>query len=446
MKKLFIGIFIMVASLLVIGGCIPTIPPIYTPTPPPWHTPTPPPWATPTPTMMPVYTPTPTPTQGSTIAKWTFMVYMDGDNDLEKAAIKDLNEMEMVGSTSSVNIVVQMDRIPGYLLSNPSDDDTSNGDWTDTRRFYVTKDYDPYTINSTMVQNLGEVDMGDPQNIVDFVRWAKNNYPAEHYALILWNHGGGFRKYIPFIKAKDIAFDETNSDVITMPELASALAGVKAVLGRRIELLGMDACLMGMIEVAYEIKDYANVMVASEESEPNDGWPYGRLLTGLTSNPNMSAASLGRTIVNSYVNFYSASDSVTLSAIDLTKIGYLANSVSQFARSITNDTMTADPTYYIDDANNAQYYSGDNNFIDLYDFAAKVTNDSNILDPNVKSNAAAVMSGVSGAVIVSEATFAGQHHGLSIYFPYNEYVDPKYLVTKFAQDTYWDEMLNYFGF
>ena len=445
MKKLFISVFIMAVSLLIIGGCIPIYPPIYTPTPPPWNTPTPPPWATPTPTT-PIPTPTPTPTQGPSIAKWTFMVYIDGDNNLEKMAVGDLNEMEMVGSTSSVNIVAQIDRIPGYLLASSADDDTSNGDWTDTRRFYVTKDYDPYTIGSTMVQDLGEVNMGDPQNIVDFVRWAKNNYPAEHYALIIWNHGGGFRKSISFLKNKDIALDETNSDVITMPELSSALSQVKALLGKKIDLVGMDACLMGMIEVAYEIKDYGNIMVASEESEPFEGWPYDRLLTALTSNPNMSASSLGAAIVNNFVNYYAGSDSVTLSAIDLTKIGALANAVSQLAHAIINDNLSYYMTY-IDDADNAQYYNGDKNFIDLYDFAVEITNDSSVLDPNVKSNAASVISLVSNAVIAKGATFIGENHGLSIYFPRNEAsVDPKYAVTKFAHDTYWDEMLHYLGF
>ena len=119
-------------------------------------------------------------------AKWTFMVYLDADNDLEKFGIADFNEMETVGSTSDVQIVVQMDRIPGY--------DATNGDWTDTRRFRVIKDNDTKTISSPVLQNLGEVNMGDPQSLVDFVNWAKTNYPADHYCLVLWDHGGGWRK------------------------------------------------------------------------------------------------------------------------------------------------------------------------------------------------------------------------------------------------------------
>ncbi|GAG72108.1 unnamed protein product, partial [marine sediment metagenome] len=92
--------------------------------------------------------------------EWTVMVYLAADNDLESAGINDINEMEMVGSSSDVNIVVQADRIPGY--------DNSNGDWTTTRRYYITQDFDPVQINSQLKSDLGELNMGDSQTLVDF--------------------------------------------------------------------------------------------------------------------------------------------------------------------------------------------------------------------------------------------------------------------------------------
>ena len=63
--------------------------------------------------------------------KWTFLINLDADNNLEEFGIKDVNELEVVGSTDEVNFVVQFDRIDGY--------DESNDDWTSTKRFYVTK-------------------------------------------------------------------------------------------------------------------------------------------------------------------------------------------------------------------------------------------------------------------------------------------------------------------
>ena len=118
-------------------------------------------------------------------AKWTFMVYLAADNDLEQFGIGDFNEMETVGSTADVQIIVQMDRSPQY--------DASNGNWSDTRRFRVVKDVNTATISSPVVQNMGEVNMGAPQSLVEFVKWARQNYPAERYCLVLWDHGGGWK-------------------------------------------------------------------------------------------------------------------------------------------------------------------------------------------------------------------------------------------------------------
>ncbi len=119
-------------------------------------------------------------------AKWTLLIYLDGDNDLEDAGIEDMNEMEVVGSGDSVNILVQFDRIDG--------EDNTNGDWTDTRRFRITQDSDMDIISSSPVQMLGELNMGHPQTLTDFINWGVTNYPAQHYMLVLWNHGGGWRK------------------------------------------------------------------------------------------------------------------------------------------------------------------------------------------------------------------------------------------------------------
>ncbi|MDI6905189.1 MAG: hypothetical protein QMD13_06865 [Candidatus Bathyarchaeia archaeon] len=86
---------------------------------------------------------------------WTFMVYLDADNNLEAAGINDLNEMEIVGSSETLAIIVQIDRILGY--------DSSNGNWAETRRYYVTKDNNVETINSNMLENMGELNMGNPE-------------------------------------------------------------------------------------------------------------------------------------------------------------------------------------------------------------------------------------------------------------------------------------------
>ncbi|MDI6751850.1 MAG: S8 family serine peptidase [bacterium] len=234
--------------------------------------------------------------------RWTFIVYLDGDNDLEPDAINDFLEMAQVGSTDKVNIVVQFDRIPGY--------DSRYGNWTNTKRFYITKNMTPISGSATM--DIGEANMGGTQTLIDFVEWTKSFYPAEHYGLIFWNHGSGWRASEKRQKTKAVCEDVTSEDCLYMKEVSSALSQVG-----KIDLIGFDACFMAMTEVAYEIKDFGDVMVGSEETEPANGWPYNTILADLIGSPTMTARNLGRIIVEKYGQFYLGQSNITQSAIDL---------------------------------------------------------------------------------------------------------------------------------
>jgi clostripain len=267
------------------------------------------------------------------ISEWTVIIYLDSDNNLESAGIDDINEMEMVGSSSDVNIVVQVDRIPYSVLAANNEgytDDISNSNWTTTRRYYITQDFDPVQINSQLKSDLGELNMGHPQTLIDFTNWATINYPAKKYLLVIWNHGGGFRSPSPGF-TKDIAWDDTSGgDKITMPELEYALSAINTQIGKKVDIVGMDACLMAMTEVAYQIKDYADILVASEENEPSDGWPYDTILAQLVANPPISPEQLAVDIVNKYIYFY-FSYNVTQSAIDLSYMDTLTSQLSNLA-------------------------------------------------------------------------------------------------------------------
>ena len=377
--------------------------------------------------------------------EWTVMVYLDADNNLESAGIDDINEMEMVGSTADVNILIQVDRIPHSVLAANNEgsvDDTSNGDWTNTRRYYITQDFDPYTINSDLKSDLGELNMGNPSTLIDFATWAVSNYPAKKYLLVIWNHGGGFRS--PAYTTKDIAWDDTSGgDRITMPELEYALSEIGTQIGKKIDIVGMDACLMAMAEVAYQIKDCADILVASEESEPGDGWPYDTILGQLVSYPTVTSNQLATNIVDSYIFSYTVSDDVTLSSIYLSSMDTLATQLSDMALAIMSDTLT--PTInYINAANSSQYYGGDWDFIDLDDFCNNILiYSSNVF---VKNTALSIQQTLSSAVLRWGYYGYGvdKSRGLSIYFPYTAY-DSYYNNTNFAQDTFWDEMLSYLG-
>jgi len=386
-------------------------------------------------------------------ASWTFMVYLDGDNNLEGAAIDDLNEMEMVGSSKGVNIIVQFDRIGGY--------DSSNGDWTGTRRYYVTQDNDTSIIHSSLVEDLGEVNMGDPDELANFVNWAIQNYPADNYALILWNHGSGWKleagepNYIPWeerdiapkhpIKKKErikgVIYDDTSSDHLTIQEVEYSLSKSYNDTGKNMSIVGFDACLMQMIEVSYQIIDYSDFVVGSEETEPWDGWPYDPILMNLTANSTMSPYQLSKTIVTEYIESYGESSSGTQSAVNQSRMNELISAVDNFALALNS---SVDP-YKIDISlarDNTESYCPD--YIDLYHFAENIN--STIPNATVKAAAQAVMNNITDIVVAEEhGSGHPNSHGLTIYFPKSDddYLS-SYNQTKFANDTAWDEFLYHY--
>ncbi|MBP8718921.1 MAG: hypothetical protein KBI07_07595 [Candidatus Atribacteria bacterium] len=386
-------------------------------------------------------------------AKWTVMVYLAAGNDLETVGIQDINEMELVGSTEEVNIVVQMDRIPFRTLSNYGMgiyDDFSNGNWTTTRRYYVTQDMNTNIIHSRLLIDLGEQNMGDVETLKDFAQWTIQRYPAERYMLVLWNHGGGFRSPGAGV-SKDICWDYNfglNSK-ITMPQLEEALTFVQSLLGKKIDIIGMDACYMAMVEVAYQIKDCAQIMVASEASIPPDGWQYDCILESLVANPDQSSRQFASEIVNCYDRQYSGSASgVTLSAVDLAGIDLLAGDISVLANQIINDHTTP-KNKYREARNITQHYNSSQGleYIDLKDFVIKL--EDYTYSNQVLQTANQINQTLQSSRVIISNTYCGSSvknsHGLSIYFPYYSY-DNYYNYTNFSQDTSWDEMLFHLGY
>ncbi|MEW6102810.1 MAG: S8 family serine peptidase [bacterium] len=335
---------------------------------------------------------------------WTFIVYLDADNDLESAAIDDFLEMSSIGSNENVNIVVQFDRISYY--------DSNYGNWTGTKRFYITKDMTPYPENA--IDDIGEANMGDPNTLKNFINWAKGSYPANNYALILWDHGSGWKTKALEKKPKCVCYDDTSDgDSLSLKELRETLSSCE-----KINLIGFDACLMAMAEVAHQIKDCGNIMVASEDVEPNDGWAYDKILVSIGSVTTSSL--LAETIVQTYVSSYPGSDEITLSSIDLLKVGSLALSLGSITSINDWDKISTA-------RNNVIFTRWDPSYIDLFDFANRLE-----------------VSLTSPILFSSHTTDSKNYSGLSIYFPkeddgYLGTYTPKNLL--FAKDTNWDEFI-----
>ncbi|HBE87807.1 MAG TPA: hypothetical protein DDW67_01505 [Elusimicrobia bacterium] len=230
--------------------------------------------------------------------KWTVMVFINGKNDLETAGLLNVNMMEMVGSDKNMNVVVELGRMKGQ-----EGDTDADGDWTGSKRLYVTKDKDQGKITSRVVMETPEVDMGDYQRAVDFVKWAKKLYPAERYMLVLWDHGSGWmdpRREEPAAgDNKGISFDDETGNYIRTPQI-----GVILKESGGADILAFDACLMQMAEVASEVKGHARVMVGSEETTPGVGIPYHALLAVMAENPGMKSEELGAVLAELFVRFY----------------------------------------------------------------------------------------------------------------------------------------------
>ncbi|HTF56214.1 MAG TPA: clostripain-related cysteine peptidase, partial [Planctomycetota bacterium] len=121
-------------------------------------------------------------------AQWTIMVYMDADNDLEEAALADMNEIEAAPPSPQVNVLALLDRSPGTAAADGGGYTNADGNWTETRRFVIASDSDLTTINSPFT-SMGELNLGDPATLQTFLEWGIANYPASHYAVVIWGHG-----------------------------------------------------------------------------------------------------------------------------------------------------------------------------------------------------------------------------------------------------------------
>lgn len=345
---------------------------------------------------------------------WTVMVFVNGKNDLAGFAEEDLNEMESYGSTSRVNVVAEL----GLLRKG-------------VRRYYVTRDEDPRAITSRVVQDLGSPDMGSWEQLADFAAWARENYPARRYMLVVWNHGSGWVTDKP--AAKGISYDDETRNHISTPELRLALER-----SGRTDILAMDACLMQMIEVAHEVKDLADIVLASEETEPGEGYPYGEMLRAIDSLSAGHAEKIAGALVKEYGRFYSATArKATQSAVRTSALPRLSGLVDAWAGAALG---FADKQKLRDASLRAASYAIDE-YRDLADLLVKVSRDSG--DRGLIEASDAVLRQLDRTVIANYASPAmpAGSNGLSIYVPRSP-TSGRYKALRFAADTRWDEFVD----
>ncbi len=354
---------------------------------------------------------------------WTFMVYLDADNNLDPYGPLNIQQMSNgLTPEADINVIVLMDRLeqPAYL-------------------YKVTHS------KVEVVLSLEEVDMGSPETLSWFVKYTLKNYPAEHYILDLWDHGGGYR---------GVCWDESSGNHLSPHDIEKALAEPEQKLKTKIDIVGFDACLMGMIEVCYELKDVTNIVIGSEMLIPGYGWPYESLMHYLSANPNVDPQLLSKEIVEQYVSYYASMKStyfVQLSAIDETMVPEMAESLNAFAnhlsqninayKGIIADARCAAQQKFIMGTMGAYYY------IDLYKFADIIEEKAD--DDTLDALALNLMEKIAAMVFAEEhinpqGKLDAKQFGLTINFPPNmQAYNSRYetYVQCFVTETTWLNLL-----
>jgi hypothetical protein len=415
--------------------------------------------------------------KGNTKKTWTVLVYLAGDNDLDGAGVVDLGEMKRVGSNARVNIVAQFDRA---------------GKNAATKRYFLRKGT---TLAKDVVASLGETNMGDPNVLQDFLAWGAKNYPAQRYMVVIWNHGAGwddeniyrsvrrglkrnvaYKKSAvgetvrgaagavpmarvramskrPFKRAlfsttiqqavqkRAIAFDDQAEDFLDNIELKRVLTAAKKTFGGKIDVLGMDACLMNMVEVAYQVRNTAQVLVGSQEVEPADGWPYHTVLRELARKPDVTPAEVANVIVARYLASYKPNEGVTQSALDLSASTRLEGAIDKLSASLLKELPGEATQIAVMRARRGARDYETRDYVDLVHFCQLLRK---------YSASAAVQGACSGVEDAAARTFVlasgfkgasvTNSNGVSIYFP-GETISPLYAKLDFAKNNKWNEFL-----
>ncbi len=351
------------------------------------------------------------------VKDWTLAVFLNADNNLDPFGVEDQEEMARIGSSDFLNIVTLIDRERGPAQIN-----------------FIEKD------NIVKLKDLGEVDMGDYHELVKFMRFVKENYPAKKYALTIWNHGSGWKNKNVNSIFRGISYDDSSNNHITNDQLGLATAQIKKILGQKIDVFNMDACLMQMVEVAHAVHKDVGYMIASEELEPGKGAPYDDILRGVKA--GMTPRSFSINWVNAFAKSYDGGsqgyDESTQSAIDMAKFGALYDSINGLAKTLMSGKYSREVKSAL--VNTQKFDFPENislvHFVQL--LKAQFKNDEAI-----KTACEKLLASAKSAIIINKTTGSSVPNakGIAIYLPSNFVMEPKYLTLSFAKASLWDDMI-----
>ncbi len=359
--------------------------------------------------------------QSTVVKDWTYMVYLDADNNLDSYGVDDINEMEdgfNDAVAGDVNVIVFIDR-----------------EHSGAKTYQISHDEAPGVVTSTILTTgfPSEPNMGAKLTLKNFITYVFNNFPADKYVLDLWDHGGGIF---------GICWDDSSgNDKLSFDEVDEAIDEACTAAGETIDILAMDACLMHMLEVDYEFREKVEIILASEETIPGDGYPYDDMIESLCDNPTWDPVTFANDMVNDYYASYPSSD-ITLSAVDVrpSSINPLMNAFNNFTAELIDQVAGGEKnTIAAARAATQEFYY--DIFVDLYDFADEAQ--ARFTDPGFDTSAANLKSNITAAVINSKQRNNPDAYGIAIYFPSlkADYDSGYSTVIDLGQETDWDKFL-----
>jgi len=347
--------------------------------------------------------------------KWALLIYIAGDNNLSDYGLTDIQELCDEGSSDQVYVGVEID---------------TYGEHTGSIRYEITEPDWTGKAHRTVIDRLPEKDSGDPETLLSFLNWGLNRYKAENYLLVVWNHGSGFRHV-----RRDIGYDDFGSS-LDMPEIENALRRAGINQDNKIAIMGFDACLMSMLEIAHHFREQTDIIIGSQQTEPADGWPYDKVLKAVKQ--SRDSHTVAKKIVDEYISYYRNHGvfGLTQSAIQLIYTENAINRLSELGnllaeeistcrnclREIRMDLQTFEMADYVD-------------IIHLCELIAQ-----KIDDQNIKETANKVIASTKDCILSSKTLGSSVQNanGLSVWFPAYDFLyynyRAKYLSLAFASD------------
>lgn len=326
----------------------------------------------------------------------TILVYMCGA-DLESRsgmASKDIQEMLSANLGDKINLI---------LYTGGAKQWQNNVISSSTNQIYQIKDGKL----TCLKDNLGNVPMTKADTLSGFIKWGASSFPADRYELIFWNHGGG--------STGGYGYDEKFPTAGAM-----SLSGINKALkdgGVTFDFVGFDTCLMATVENALLVSNYADYLVASEETEPGVGWYYTDWLTALGSNTSMETIEIGKNIIDSFTNACARTcpgQKTTLSLIDLAELSQTVPAeLADFSRDTSEMIKSSEYSSVSNARSSTREFASSSRIdqVDLVDFANRIGTDE------AKELATALKGSIKYNRTSSNMTNA---YGLSIYFPYKK--------------------------